>query len=133
MMNIPANVFLKRADHLGDYLIRFEFTDGRQTEIDFHGFLSKAAQNPMSMQFLDITRFRRFKIDQRADIIWGDWDMCFPFAALYAGDLNVDSLGNRKRVSRKPLGKKDLVTPLARVTRKRASGPKGKGTRAKVQ
>ena len=57
------------------------------TEIDFHGFLTARAQNPMANQFLDITRFRELTIDGRADIVRGDWDMCFPFAALYTGDL----------------------------------------------
>lgn len=106
MMVPTENVFIKHAKHLGDYRIRFEFTDGHSTEIDFHGFLTAPGQNPMATQFLDITRFREFTIDGRADIVWGDWEMCFPFAALYAGDLKVDSLGRRKRVSRKPLGTK---------------------------
>ena len=102
-MSIPESVHIKQARHLGDYRIRFAFTDGRVTEVDFHGFLTKPAQNPMATQFLDVTRFRKFKIDQRADIVWGDWEMCFPFAALYAGDLDVDSLGKKKKASRKPL------------------------------
>ncbi len=102
-MNIPENIFIKRAKYLGDYRIRFDFTDGATTELDFHGFLTAPAQNPMATQFMDVTRFKKFKIDGRADIVWGDWEMCFPFAALYAGDLDVDSLGNKKNVSRKPL------------------------------
>ena len=102
-MAIPENVFIKRAKLLVDYRIRFEFTDGRSTEIDFHPILTQPGQNPMATQYLDITRFKNFKIDGRADIVWGDWEMCFPFAALYAGDLAVDSLGNKKKVSRKPL------------------------------
>jgi hypothetical protein len=103
IMTIPENVFIKRAKHLGDYRIRFEFTDGHSTEVDFHGFLTAKGQNPMATQFLDITRFRDFTIDSRTDIVWGDQEMCFPFASLYAGDLGVDSLCRKKRVSRKPV------------------------------
>ncbi|MBK9175183.1 MAG: DUF2442 domain-containing protein [Flavobacteriales bacterium] len=113
-MVIPENVFIKRAKHLGDYRIRFEFTDGHAAEIDFHAFLTAPAQNPMAAQFLDITRFRDFTIDGRADIVWGDWEMCFPFAALYAGDLNVDSLGRKKRVSRRPVRVKGSGLPVGR-------------------
>ncbi len=102
-MVIPENVFIKRVKYLRDYRIGFEFTDGHATELDFHDFLTAPAQNPMAAQFLDITRFRKFTIDGRADIVWGDWEMCFPFAALYVGDLEVDSTGRKKRVSRKPL------------------------------
>jgi hypothetical protein len=131
-MNIPENAFIKRAKHLGDYRIRFEFTDGHANEIDFHGFLTKPAQNPMATQFLDITRFKKFKIDQRADIIWGDWEMCFPFAALYAGDLDVDSLGNKKKVSRKPLRKVGPPTRSGPSGQKRRSGPKTTRVRVKA-
>lgn len=124
-MSIPENVRLKRAKHLGDYRIRFEFTDGHTSELDFHDFLTKPAQNPMVTGFLDITRFKKFKIDQRADIVWGDWEMCFPFAALYAGDLNVDSLGNKKKVSRRPLKKvgsesRSTQRPMATAKRTRS-------------
>lgn len=113
-MTIPENVFVKRAKHLGDYRIRFEFTDGHSTEIDFHGFLTMRGQNPMAAQFLDITRFRAFTIDGRADIVWGEWEMCFPFAALYSGDLEVDSLGRKKRVSRKPVRLKRVGAQVGR-------------------
>lgn len=99
-MSIPENVFIKNAKYVGDYRVAFRFTDGQTTEIDFHAFLTAPAQNPMVSQFLDVTRFKAFTIADRADIVWGDWEMCFPFAALYAGDLGVDSLG-KKRASRK--------------------------------
>ncbi|MEO8589919.1 MAG: DUF2442 domain-containing protein [Flavobacteriales bacterium] len=107
-MTIPENVFIKSAKYLGDYRIAFRFTDGRATEMDFHGFLSAPSQNPMATQFLDVTRFKAFTIEDRADIVWGDWEMCFPFAALYAGDLDVDSLGNKRSVGRKPLGPRSI-------------------------
>ena len=131
-MSIPENVFVKRAKHLGDYRIRFEFTDGHTSEIDFHSFLTKPAQNPMATKFLDIMRFKKFKIDQRADIIWGDWEMCFPFAALYAGDLDVDSLGNKKRVSRKPLREVSSTARTVRSVQNRPLAPKSTRERVKA-
>lgn len=116
------NVFIKQAKPLEDYRIRFEFTDGHSTELDFHGFLTRVGQNPMAAQFLDITRFKRFRIDAKSDIVWGDWDLAFPFASLYAGDLDVDSLGNRKKVSRKPV----------RPTKKSPSLPQRSSRKAKT-
>ena len=111
----------ERAKHIVDYRIGFEFTDGHSTEIDFHTFLTQPGQNPMAAQFLDITRFKKFTIDGRADIIWGDWDMSFPFASLYAGDLSVDSLGTRQKVTRKPLrlqkSKPTLAKRASRVSK----------------
>ena len=102
-MTIPENVFIKSAKYVGDYCIAFRFTDGRATELDFHSFLTSPVQNPMATRYLDVTLFKAFAIEDRADIVWGDWEMCFPFAALYAGDLEIDSLGNKQRVSRKPM------------------------------
>lgn len=120
-MNIPENVFIKQAKYLGDYRIGFKFTDGRTTEIDFHGFLAAPAQNPMATQYLDVLRFRDFTIDGRADIVWGDWEMCFPFAALYTGDLQVDSLGRKKRVSRKPVRAMGGAAKQGTTARKRST------------
>jgi hypothetical protein len=101
MMNLPENIFIKHAKYIADYRIAFLFTDGHSTEVDFHNFLAAPGQNPMASQFLDVIRVKKFKVENRSDIIWGDWEMCFPFAALYAGDLGVDSLGNRSASSKR--------------------------------
>jgi hypothetical protein len=116
-MTIPENVFVKSAKYMGDYRIAFRFTDGHATEIDFHAFLTAPGQNPMATQFLDVTRFKAFAIDGRADIVWGDWEMCFPFTALYAGDLGVDSLG-KKRGARVGAGPRRSIGRRSGVTRK---------------
>jgi hypothetical protein len=98
-MTIPPNVHVKKATYIGDYRIGFAFTDGHTSELDLHAFLTKPAQHPGIARYLDVTLFRKFRVDQRADLVWGDWDMCFPFASLYAGDVTVDSLGDRKRAA----------------------------------
>ncbi|HRO99446.1 MAG TPA: DUF2442 domain-containing protein [Flavobacteriales bacterium] len=121
-MTIPENVFVKNAKYLGDYRIAFRFTDGHATEIDFHAFLTAPGQNPMATQFLDVTRFKEFEIDGRADIVWGDWEMCFPFAALYTGDLGVDSLG-KKRGARAGAGPRRPTARRGGVTRKTTKAP----------
>ena len=93
-MSIPRNIFIKQAKYIGDHHIAFLFTDRHSTEIDFHDFIAAPSQKPMASQFLDVIRFKKFKVEDRADIVWGDREMCFPFAALYAGDLGVGSLGS---------------------------------------
>lgn len=123
-MTIPENVFVKSAKYMGDYRIAFRFTDGHATEIDFHQFLTAPGQNPMATQFLDVTRFKEFAIEGRADIVWGDWEMCFPFTALYAGDLGVDSLG-KKRGAHVGTGPRRSIG--------RRSGVKRKTTKAAVK
>ena len=88
-MGIPDNVRIRSAKYLGDYLIRFTFSDGRAVELDFHPLLSDEAQNPMTRQFLDVTRFKKFRIMNQRDVVWGDHEMAFPLATLYAGDFRV--------------------------------------------
>jgi hypothetical protein len=86
-MSIPEDVRIKKARYLRDYAIKFTFTDGHVSVIDFHPFLSAAGQNPMNSQYLDVTRFRRFKLHKNVDIYWDDWEMCFRFETLYEGKL----------------------------------------------
>ena len=86
-MNIPEDVRIKKATYVGDYVIRFTFTDGHVSEIDFHPFLSAAGQNPMNSQYLDVTRFRQFKLHRNVDVYWDDWEMCFRFETIYSGKL----------------------------------------------
>ncbi|MBK9176945.1 MAG: DUF2442 domain-containing protein [Flavobacteriales bacterium] len=86
-MRIADNVRIKKATYKGDYAIRFQFTDGHVSEIDFHPFLSAAGQNPMNSQYLDVLRFRQFKLHRNVDVYWDDWEMCFRFETLYAGKL----------------------------------------------
>ena len=86
-MTIPEDIRIKKATYVGDYIIRFTFTDGHKSEIDFHPFLSAAGQNPMNSQYLDVLRFRQFKLPRNVDVFWDDWEMCFRFETLYAGKL----------------------------------------------
>ncbi len=126
-MTIPENVFIKSAKYVSDYRIAFRFTDGHSSEIDFHAFLTAPGQNPMATQFLDVTRFKDFSIEQRADVVWGDWEMCFPFAALYAGDLDVDSLGKKRVSQTRTTSRRAAALRVSAVRRKRVS----KGTTVK--
>jgi len=86
-MSIAEDVRIKKATYLGDYAIRFTFTDRHVSQIDFHPFLSAAGQNPMNSQYLDVTRFRQFKLHKNVDVYWDDWEMCFRFETLYSGKL----------------------------------------------
>ena len=57
------------------------------SDIDLHPFLSAAGQNPMNSQYLDVLRFRKFKLHRNVDVYWDDWEMCFRFDTLYAGKM----------------------------------------------
>jgi hypothetical protein len=99
-VSIPGNVRIKKATSGGDYVIRFAFTDGRVSEIDFLPFLSAAGQNPMNSKYLDVTRFRTFQLHRNVDVYWDDWEMCFSFETLYEGKLPKMPRAIRKPVQR---------------------------------
>jgi len=71
------------ADYLGEYKVRLRFSDGIERQIDFYDFLSKA-KNPMTRKYLDKQLFKNFFIEY-GDIIWNDYEMCFPVWDLHEG------------------------------------------------
>lgn len=73
------------AEYVGDYKIEFSFSDGIQNIIDFSDFLQKA-KNPMTQKFLDKQLFKDFTIEY-GDIIWNDYEMCFPIWNLHEGKI----------------------------------------------
>jgi hypothetical protein len=78
-------ISIQKADYQGAYKIKFIFSDGRENLVDFADFL-KNAKNPMTRKYLDPELFRKFSI-QYGDIIWNDYEMCFPIWNLYQGNI----------------------------------------------
>jgi hypothetical protein len=78
-------ISIEKAFYLGDYKIRFIFSDGVENIVDFAGFL-KSSRNPMTKKYLDLELFKNFKIEL-GDIIWNDYEMCFPIWDLYEGKI----------------------------------------------
>jgi len=74
-----------KAEYVGDYKIEISFSDGVQNTIDFSEFLLNA-RNPMTKKYLDLQLFQRFTIDY-GDIIWDDYEMCFPIWDLHEGRI----------------------------------------------
>lgn len=69
------------------YRVEVSFTDGKRTTVDFEPFL-KAASHPDIRKYRDIELFRSFRIID-GNLNWGDYDMIFPVAELYAGRISV--------------------------------------------
>lgn len=78
-------ISIQKAFYTGDYKIRFLFSDGIEREIDFYRFL-KNARNPMTKKYLDIQLFKSFSIEY-GDIVWNDYELCFPIWDLYEGRI----------------------------------------------
>ena len=78
-------ISINRADYIDDYKIKFSFSDGTEKVVDFSDFLSRA-KNPMTKKYLDKQLFKEFTISY-GDIIWNDYEMCFPIWDLHEGRI----------------------------------------------
>jgi hypothetical protein len=68
-----------------EYRVEIKFSDGKSRELDFGPFL-KSSSNPLIRAFLDSKKFAKFKI-RDGDLMWGDYELCFPIADLYDGRI----------------------------------------------
>ena len=74
-----------KAEWLNDYVIHFAFDDDKETQIDFYPFL-KDSKNEMAKKYLDKNLFQDFSL-KFGDIVWNDYEMCFPIWDLYSGKI----------------------------------------------
>ena len=70
----------------GDYRITLVFSDGARQVVDFGPFLRRQT-HPALREWLDAEKFSGFRIEY-GDLVWGDYDLCFPIADLYANDID---------------------------------------------
>lgn len=78
-------IHVTKAQYIDKYKLQISFSNKLQKVIDFEIFLKNAA-NPMTRKYLDLKRFKRFRI-YYGDLIWGDYEMCFPTWDLYKGNI----------------------------------------------
>lgn len=78
-------IAITNAEYLHDHQIKFSFSDGIERMIDFREFLMNA-RNPMTTKYLDKKLFRNYTIEY-GDIIWEDFEMCFPIWDLHEGTI----------------------------------------------
>lgn len=78
-------VSIDKAEYIGNFTINFLFSDGVHQSINFYTFL-KEAKNPMTRKYLDENLFRNYSIEY-GDIIWNDYELCFPVWDIYKGKI----------------------------------------------
>lgn len=74
-----------KAEYVGEYKIKISFSYGIERLIDFSGFLTNS-KNPMTKKYLDKQLFINYSIEY-GDIIWNDYEMCFPIWDLHEGKI----------------------------------------------
>ena len=85
MLPEGAVVDVKAAKYVGGHRLYLLFSDGKEQVIDFGPFLSKSL-NPMIRKYLNVDEFRNFTVEY-GDLFWNDYDLCFPIADLYEGQI----------------------------------------------
>ena len=78
-------ITIDAAEYIGDYIINIKFSDGVERNIDFSKFLKKA-KNPMTKKYLDKEFFQSFTVEF-GDLVWNDYEMCFPLWDLHEGRI----------------------------------------------
>lgn len=103
--------------YLFDYKIRFQFSNGKITTVDFESFLSAPHQNPMNSKYLDIEKFKKFKLMSNGSISWGrNMEMCFSFETLYkGGSIPPPDWNKIKRMTIKYFGKEKAKKMFSEV------------------
>lgn len=87
-MSFPEILTVEKAERIGgqqSHLLRLYFNDGTQRDIDFARFLEDS-KNPLIRAYLDPKLFSTFKV-KFGDLVWGDYELCFPVADLYDGKI----------------------------------------------
>ncbi|MFA6014919.1 MAG: hypothetical protein WC742_07600 [Gallionellaceae bacterium] len=86
---IPATLNIMTAEQVGDFLLCITFDDGVTQTVDFKPFLS-FSRHPDIRAYLEPARFASFRIEY-GELVWGDYDLCFPIADLYLNRLIPDA------------------------------------------
>ena len=73
------------AESTAPHTLRLTFATGEERTVDFGPFLRRAT-HPAMQAYRDETRFRQFAI-VNGNVNWNDYDLIFPVAALYAGEI----------------------------------------------
>lgn len=85
--NLAENtvIEIKSAKYINDYKINISFNNKEQHLIDFEPFLRNSL-NPLITTYLDLKKFKKFSI-KYGDLMWNDYDLCFPVIDLYEGNI----------------------------------------------
>ena len=87
---IPEVINITTVEYLGEYRLRFLFDDTTQRVVDFAQFLRKSV-HPDIRKWLEPEAFRSYRLEY-GEVVWGDYELCFPVADLYTGIIDHSEL-----------------------------------------
>ena len=85
MLKSGTEVAITGVTPIDKYRLRIRFNDGQITDVDFEPFL-EASKHPQIRKFLDAELFDSYRIEW-GNLVWGDFDLCFPLEVLYENSL----------------------------------------------
>lgn len=104
------HIKITSAKYFEDYKIKFKFSNGKTTVVDF-GYFILTHKSPHVKPFIDLNKFKKFKIMNGRNISWKEWndyDMGFEFSDLYKDGIIAPVSDNElKRGAIKYLGKRE--------------------------
>lgn len=74
------------AKYNGNFAIKIKFNDGIERLVDFKPFLLKSL-HPSIKKYLNEEKFKDFEIVD-GNLNWNDYNLIFPVADLYEGNVN---------------------------------------------
>ena len=83
---MPKAVQIEAAHCVAPYKLHLRFDDGHESTVDFGPFL-KNSGHPSVRAYLDMKRFRKFTVEDGV-LHWNDFDLIFPMAELYEGQIS---------------------------------------------
>ena len=86
MIDESKVINVEKVKYLNGYKLELSFNDGVEQVIDFGPFLSNSL-NPLINKYLDLKEFKKYELDS-GDLIWNDYDLCFPVADLYENNIS---------------------------------------------
>jgi hypothetical protein len=89
-------VSVQNVRHPGGCRLEITFSDGHVQNVDFAPFLQQA--HPELRKYLDEKEFVQFSVEH-GNLVWNDYEMCFPIEALYTGKL-LDSESGLLKVAK---------------------------------
>jgi len=85
MLTPGTEISITSASSLGGYRLRIRFTDGHICDINFEPFL-RSSRHAAILKFLEPELFSAYRIEW-GNLVWGDYDLCFPLEDLYENAL----------------------------------------------
>ena len=73
------------AELLEEFRLHLSFNDGVEQVINFKPFLTQS-RHPDIRVFLQPDKFADFRVEY-GELVWGDYDLCFPIIDLYLNNL----------------------------------------------